>query len=63
MKIKKPYSKPLIESYQIDREISLAMKSEDPGDGPPEDLMQAKSQDKQKNPFDSNPFGAGTKKK
>ena len=61
MKIKKPYSKPLIESYQIDREISLAMLSEDPG-GPP-DLMKEKPQEKQKNPFDSNPFGSGSKKK
>ncbi len=60
MKIKKPYSKPLIESYQIDREISLAMQSDNEG-GPP-DPMKAKPQEKQKNPFDSNPFGS-TKKK
>ena len=62
MKIKKPYSKPLIESYQIDREISLAMLSDGTGD-PPIDEMMSQPQVKQKNAFDSNPFATSTKKK
>ena len=62
MQEKRTYNKPFIQVVEIDNSISLAMKSEDPG-GPPEDLMKAKPQENQKDPFSSNPFGAGTKKK